>query len=188
MEKRVGDIMVPIMGFATVPADCTVKEAVTALARARQGCQVVLVMEDDKVAGMVGLKEVMRALDPVMFKRATYGGWTINPDWKEPVVIAGDFHERCAALAERAVKEIMAPLPRQLKAQDTIIKAAHIIAGSGQEALPVWQEDRLVGMVGIKEIFTEMIRELEGAGNGPKSKVIFADQFRRKARVTTTTG
>ncbi|MDQ0284994.1 CBS domain containing-hemolysin-like protein [Desulfofundulus luciae] len=184
MEKKVGDIMVPIVEFATVPAESTVKDAVAAL-KACRGYPLVLVLENDRAAGMVGLKEVLRGLDPVMFKKATYGGWTINPGWREPVLFTGHIQERCAALAERPVKEIMIPLPRQLRARDGIVKAAHIILSTGQEPVPVWQEDRLVGMVGMKEIFAEMVRELDRTRGGSRSKVIFADQFRRKAGVVT---
>ncbi|AEG16953.1 CBS domain containing protein [Desulfofundulus kuznetsovii DSM 6115] len=187
MEKRVGDVMVPIMEFAAVAGEATAKDAVAALKTGR-GYPVVLVLENGKVAGMIGLKEILRGLDPVMFKKDTYGGWTISPDWKEPVLFTGHFQERCAALAERPVKEIMVPVPRRLKAQDSIVKAAHIILSIGQEPVPVWEEDRLVGMVGMKEIFAEMVRELDSGGGGSRGKVIFADQYRRKARVTTTTG
>ncbi|MGB9826437.1 MAG: CBS domain-containing protein [Desulfofundulus sp.] len=187
MEKQVGDIMVPIMEFATVPGESTVKDAVIALKNGRR-YPVVLVLEKGRVAGLIGLKEILRGLDPVTFKKDTYGGWTVNPGWKEPVLYTGCFQERCEALAGRPVKEIMMALQPHLKTRDSILKAAHIILSAGREPVPVWQEDRLVGMVGMREIFTEIVRELGRTGSGSRNKVVFVNQFHRRAGVTTRNG
>ncbi len=183
MEKRVGELMVPIMELATVDGESMVREVVAALKVSRR-YPVVMVTENGKIAGMIGMKEILRGLNPVAFKKDAYGGWVVNPEWTEPVLLAGCFQERCADLAGRAAREIMVPVSRQLKVQDSALRAAHVIIRNAQEPVPVWEGDRLVGVVGMKEIFAEIVRELEvKCGRG---KVIFADRFRRKGNLNIT--
>lgn len=183
MEKKVGELMVPIMELATVDGESTVREVVAALKVCRR-YPVVLVTENGKIAGMIGMKEVLRGLNPVAFKKDAYGGWVVNPEWTEPVLLAGCFQERCADLAERPAREIMMPVSRQLKVQDSALKAAYVIIRNAQEPVPVWEGDRLVGVVGMKELFAEIVRELEVKGG--RGKVIFADRFRRKGSLNIT--
>lgn len=162
MEKKVKDIMAPIEGFPTVTMGAAVKDAVAVLGKAIEaepcmGHAAVLVMDDKTLVGTVGLKEILQAIEPLAFKGGTFRGWTVSGDGSPPLCLRGLFAEKCGALAARPVKEIMSPISRFIKTDDPLIKAVHALTLNALEAVPVWQESRVVGMVGNIDLFNEVL-------------------------------
>lgn len=161
MEKKVKDVMVSIERCPTVPPNGSVKEAVAVLIKAlgagpRSNNTSILVMENNTLVGLLGLKEVLHAIEPIVFKGGTYRGWTVSAEWSSPVFLKGLFTEKCKELSALKVREIMAPVTRLINSEDTLIKAVHTLVSGGFEAVPVWQDNRVVGMVGSVELFDEL--------------------------------
>ena len=172
MEKKVKDIMIPIEGFPTVQAGGTIKDVVSVLGQigSKDPCPgIVLVMENGKLAGTIGYREILQAVDPGM-KDRTYCGWTISEYWSPPVFMRGLFTEKCHALTSRLTREVMRPVSRFLNAEDTIIKAVHTLLNDGSEAVPVWQNGTVAGMVGCANIFNEVAAIEQSADNGGRSR------------------
>ena len=162
MEKRVKDIMIPVEGYPTVKVETTVKEVVALLAAAAlrepgPGMDLAVVMDRNTMVGTIGLNEIIQALDPAVLKAGIYRGWTIAADMAQPVFLRGLFTEKCSSLAGTPAREMMRPLARQLDGGDTLIKAVHVALKNGLDHVPVWQNDRVVGILGRKEIFNEVV-------------------------------
>lgn len=161
MEKKVKDIMVPIERYPTVPGGGSVKDAVAVLSKALEagtcaGNTLVLVTENNTLVGIVGFKEMMQAVEPTVFKGGTYRGWTVSGEWSSPLFLKGLFTEKCRALSELKVRDIMGPVTHLLNSDDTLIKAVHTLVSGGYEAIPVWQDGRVVGMLGSMEVIDEI--------------------------------
>lgn len=179
MEKRVKDIMLPIEGYPSVQADSTVKDAVTILNRAvlrKLGPRIdsVLVIDNNKMVGTIGLREILKAVEPA-YKGGTFRGWTVDDDWASPIFIKGLFTVNSSALADQTARKVMRPLQRLLNAEDTMVKAVHVLLQDCQDAVPVWQNDRVVGMVGYTDVFNEVVALQDGrqmdAGKGARNAV-----------------
>lgn len=160
MEKRVKDIMLPIENCPAVTGEASVKDAIGLLAKVLEagpctGGTTLLVMEKNTLTGTLGLKELMQAMDPAVFKGGTYRGWTVPAEMAPPLFLKGMFSEKCRDLSGRRVKDLMSPVPRLLDAEDTLIKAVHVLVEGGHENVPVWQGDRVVGLVGSLELVDE---------------------------------
>lgn len=161
MEKKVKDIMVPIERCPTVSARSSVKDAIAVLSKALEAgpCTnnlTLLVMENNVLVGTAGLKDILQAVEPTNFKGGTYRGWTVPADWSPPLFLRGMFTEKCKELANRRVGDVMSPVSRLVNAEDTLLKAVHTLASGGFDSVPVWQGDRVVGMVGNVEMIDEM--------------------------------
>lgn len=161
MEKKVKDIMVPIERCPTVTSGARVKDAMALLSKTMEagpcpGSVPLLVMENSTLTGLLGLREIVQAMEPRVFKGGTYRGWTVPAEMAPPLFLKGMFTEKCRDLAERRVKEIMSPVPRLLDAEDTLIKAVHTLVDANYDIVPVWQGDRVVGLVGSLEIIDEV--------------------------------
>jgi CBS domain-containing protein len=61
------------------------------------------------------------------------------------------------------VGDIMQRRFDRLSPTSTVLEAAHLMLLSGHEALPVMEEDRLVGMIAERDILSRVLRDLSGS-------------------------
>lgn len=190
MAEKVRDIMVPLEEAAVLPAKKPVKEALAALLKIRRGYRLLVVKERNRAVGLVGPREIMRALAPEGHRVLTIRGWTVTLEcnWLENILMRESVAERLEELADKPVKEIMAHLREELRVDDDIGKAARVLARSDREALPVWQGNRLVGLVGPKEILRALAEKMSLSTGAVSGKVIYLEEFQRKKEVTTNIG
>lgn len=161
MEKTVKDIMVSIDKHPRVSSTSSVKEAVAKLMEALKSRTFftntpLLVIENNNLVGLLGIKEVLRAINPVVFKEGVYRGWSTSDQWSQPLFLKGLFTEKSKEISDLEVKDIMRPVEQLLSLNDNLLKALHALTANGYEAIPVWQEGRIAGMVGIPEIIGEI--------------------------------
>ncbi|HHW42590.1 hypothetical protein GFC01_12650 [Desulfofundulus thermobenzoicus] len=184
MEKRVRDIMIPIRELPTMPLESRVREVVAVLcatlsAGAGRGYgTAVIILEGTRAVGLVGIREIMQAMEPVLFKNQTYAGWSIDREAVQPVSAPGLFTRRCTELAERPVREIMLPLTHRLEAEDHLDKALYFMVAGGMEVLPVWQWGLLVGIIRLWDLFKE-VAALSLPGRGQARVIALAGRKRR---------
>ncbi|MCL6477188.1 MAG: CBS domain-containing protein [Peptococcaceae bacterium] len=161
MEKSVKDIMVPLGKYPTIPASYSVKEAIAALIKSMksgtgQANTSLFVMENNTLVGVLGLREITKVLEPVVLKEGSYRGWTVSEKWTQPLFLKGLFTEKCKEIAELKVTDIMSPAARFLSINDSLLKAVHELVSNGFEVIPVRQDGRVAGMVGVMEILSEI--------------------------------
>ncbi|HBV99035.1 MAG: hypothetical protein JL50_18695 [Peptococcaceae bacterium BICA1-7] len=157
MEILVKDAMVAIGKYPSIPAGSNVKEALSILGKALSsgscpGSASLLVTENSTLLGILGLREILQAMYPTVFKAGTYRGWTVSDEWTPPLFLSSVFEEKCREILEYAVQDVMRPASHFLNLNDTLIKALHALVSNGYEVMPVWQDDRVVGIIGANEI------------------------------------
>ncbi|KJS01396.1 MAG: hypothetical protein VR68_05185 [Peptococcaceae bacterium BRH_c4a] len=158
MEKSVKDIMIPIEKFPTIPAGSSVKEVLGVLRKAMESGNnaTLLVMENNTLAGILSFREILQAVNPVVFKEGIYRGWSVTEELSVPLFLNGFFTEKCREISNLEVRDVMRPANQFLNLKDTLMKALHAFVTNGFEAVPVWQDGRIVGMVGPMEVIGEM--------------------------------
>ncbi|MFZ5590925.1 MAG: HPP family protein [Bacillota bacterium] len=161
-ERKVRDLMVDVEQYPAVTADATFKEVAAALKRSFQPAgsegppRAVLVYENNLLVGLVGLEDLLRAIEPQYLKGGNYRGWTVDSSWAIPVFWDGLFTERCLDAAERKVREIMHPVAFCVNADDPLIKAVYGMGKYQTNTLPVVEDERVIGMIRSIEIFQEI--------------------------------
>lgn len=158
MEKLVKDIFIPIEKYPAIQASCSVQEALEALRKAVESGSItsLLVMENNTLVGILGVREIVQALNPVVFKEGTYRGWSVSEELSVPLFMIGFFTEKCKEIAELEARDVMRAANQFLNLKDNLMKAVHAFATNGFSMVPVWQEGRVVGMVSPAEVIAEM--------------------------------
>ena len=160
-ERLVGDIMKPLTNLATVSAETTIKNAAYILKNAiisqsaGESLNYLLVFENKKLVGMLGIMDLLSATNPPDLKDQWFRGWNVS-GWTQPVAMKGMFGIRCRSLADRPVREILSPMTIMVKAGDTLDTAVGLMAEHHKETIPVVSGGSVVGIVRDVDIFTEM--------------------------------
>lgn len=187
MAGKMREIMIPLEGAAEIPAHRSVKDALLALLKLRRGYRLLAVKERGRVVGLVGTREVLRALAGEGQKVVNFRGWSVTLEcgWLEGLLGKATLEERLAELAGKPLREVMVRQEEKLQVEDDVGKAVQLLARSGQEALLVWQGNRPVGLVGPREILralAEMVNPREEGGTG---KIVYLEEYRGQGEVTT---
>lgn len=155
--------MIPVRNYRVVSHNCTVADAIKVLHRGYyqrniggQGHRSVIVSDDyGNPLGMVTFRSVLQALEP-FFAKAEH--LSVPTFWE------GLFTERCVSEARKSIKDIMHPINViALDANDTLIKAVHAMIKHKLGTLPVKKNNRLVGMIRVNELFSEVHDLVVGA-------------------------
>jgi CBS domain containing-hemolysin-like protein len=165
------DLMVPLSEYATVKEDATMQEVAAALkaaqARFDRGPyphQAVLVLDNqDKVVGKVGLIDILRALEPKydqlvqpssrlhtgftrQFLKSLMGHYEL---WQQPL---GDI---CRIAADRKVKNFMVT-PSEGEFVDetaTLDEAIHQLVMGHHQSVLVLRQKKIVGILRLTDVF-----------------------------------
>jgi len=159
-EKKVGDLMISLRNYKVISKDCTIEDAVKVLhntfyqrGKGGQGHRSVIVCDEHgNPLGLVTFRSILQALEP-FFARAQ--------NLSIPVFWDGLFSERCRGEATKNVEEIMHPINViTLDVNDTLIKAVHAMIKHKIGTLPVKNNNRIVGMVRVNELFEEVYGQM----------------------------
>jgi len=155
LEKKVGDIMIPIRNYKIVSENCTVEDAVKVLYRSfyqrgkgGSGHKSIIVCDNNgNHLGLVDFRSILRTLEP---RYAKFQKCAVSVFWE------GLFNDKCKSQSVKVVKDIMQPIDSiTLDANDPLIKAVLVMNGKKLDILPVKKNNRIVGMVRERELFEE---------------------------------
>jgi CBS-domain-containing membrane protein len=163
-EKKIRDIMVPLDGFLTVytsdsfeSAVATLKKAIDSTRGPGSGHPHLLAYENNVLIGLVRISDLLEAIRPQFLTGSTYRGWDIGNEWQIPVFWEGLFTERTReAIDNKTVKDILYPVSYSVEADDPLIKAVYGMTRYMVNALPVTEDGRVTGIIGVKELFHEI--------------------------------
>ena len=163
-EKKIRDIMTPLDSFLTVyPSDsfesavATLKKAIDSAEGQESKQPNLLVYENNTLIGLVRISDLLEAIKPQFLKGNTYRGWNMGSEWQIPVFWEGLFTERTReALDNKTVRDILYPVSYSVEADDPLIKAVYGMTRYMVNALPVAEDDRTIGIIGIQELFHEI--------------------------------
>ena len=150
-EKKVRDLVIPLSDYPHMPYWGTLKEAIVQLNVAYEtGHHTVLVFDEAyKLVGMLSQKDILRGLEPRFAQH-----------YEDGVPIAWDDLLRSGSEKRlvQSIKEFMSEITAKTDAQDSILKASHIMLQKEAYLLPVMEGDKLIGVVRMGELFQEITK------------------------------
>lgn len=177
--KTVSDLMVPVAQFAVVKAEDSVREAVRRLTKVflrehddERVRTILVVDEDQKLVGLLSFRKILKSLVPEALGtlRERLRSLGISTAFAEAGFedLAGaraEFNARVMEEAQMQVKEIMTVVSRGVETDTPLVEAIRIKFKQDLQVLPVYQGDRLVGVLRDVELFLALAEALgiEGA-------------------------
>ena len=148
-NKKVKDLVIPLSEYPHMPYWATLKEAIVQLNVAHEtGHHTVLVFDEAyKLVGMLLQKDILKGLVPKFAQHHEEGG----PIAWDDLLKAGSEHR-----LSRPIKEFMSEVVARLNADDSILKASHIMLHNDAYLLPVIEEKKLIGVVRMGDLFHEI--------------------------------
>jgi CBS domain-containing protein len=171
LEKKVRDLMIPVSDYSITSPDRTLQEAI--LDMRKKYCQVDesqecteaghrtgLVMMDDKLVGIIDFQTVMRALMPEIAGKLSDKlaalGLSIafaEADAHNLDEARAGFKERVLQNARTKVGDIMLKLRGHIDADADLIKALKLMHRNKVTVLPVFEGDKVVGVLRDSDLF-----------------------------------
>jgi CBS domain-containing protein len=178
--KKVKDLVIPLNEYPHMLYSGTLREAIEKLNVAFEtGHHTVLVFDEaQNLVGMLSEKDILKGLEPKFAQQYQKG---IPMFWDELLQSESGSEKRLA----RPVKEFMKKETRvtidaehsvfkvwdatevgwpfktvAIDAQDSILKASHIMLQEGVYVLPVMEGDKMIGVVRMGDLFYHISRKV----------------------------
>ena len=147
--KKVKDLIIPISEYPHMPYWGTLREAIVQLNVAYEtGHHTVLVFDEAyKLMGMLFQKDILKGLEPKFAQHYEEG---VPIAWDDILKSGGQQR------LERPIKEFMSEVKEKIHAEDSVLKASHIMCQKDVYLLPVMEGDKLIGVVGMSDLFHEI--------------------------------
>lgn len=177
-EKKVKDIMIPIENYATTKPDETLKEGVLILKRSQcvfdqricteAGPRTIFVTEGQKLVGILDFKQILKVLIPDVSGNISGIVWPLGGSkgleesdgihLDEPSV---SVIEKIRQNAEVKVKNIMLKVKGSIDADSDLLDALKLLFKNKITKLPVYEKNKLVGVVRDTDLFLSVAKILE---------------------------
>ena len=148
-SKKARDLAIPISDYPHMPYWASLKEAIVQLNVAYDtGHHTVLVFDEAyKLVGMLLQKDILRGLEPKFAKHHEDG---VPIAWDD--LLKAGSEKRLA----RPIKEFMSQAAVKVDAEDSILKASHIMLEKDAYLLPVMEGEKLIGVIRMGDLFHEI--------------------------------
>jgi predicted transcriptional regulator len=161
----VRDLVIPIEKYPHVNEYHSLHDAVAAIISYTYGTNdrirydELLVFNDrNQLSGLVTLQDILQCLHPrlkeVSKGRKFEGKKQEFPDLT--ILWEGSFFVECTKGSKLLIKDCMSPIKHIVKGDDPVLKALAIMLKTKEVILPVIDEDRITGVIRLKEIFKEI--------------------------------
>lgn len=166
--KSVRELMVDVFEFPHIPYWFTIRQAIGIVKKSLIGSEkchqpmAVLVFDEKyNLLGTVGLKELLRGLEP-RFLKATTAKAQVLPEDESGLALVWDtlFDSKTREMAERPLSEVMVPAKVFVRPDDPVTKAAYLMVHNDLALLPVLDGKKFVGVVRLVEVFSALSEAL----------------------------
>ena len=158
-QKKVREVMIPLKDYPHIPQWFTLRQAVAIVrestikyAGVYKPRAVLVFDKEHRLAGILTIRDLLKGLQfdflqgEVPVPAAATMGDLLGPDIKQQ--------------AERPVKEVMSPIKASVQADASLVQALFAIIKENVGTVPVLEDDKVVGMVRLTELFLEISREI----------------------------
>lgn len=171
VERRVGEVMIPLAEYTVLGLEATLAEAVTALRNSfaarlatgrimETGHRSVLVMDGDgQCRGIVALADLLKAIMPAYLSAPRPS--TADAVQFSPMFWQGMFNRASTELAGRRIRELMSPLPPTVSGAASLMEAAYLMVSRRARRLVVMDCGRPTGVIREQDLFFEMVRLMD---------------------------
>ena len=148
-EKRLKDLLIPLSDYPHMPYWGTLREAIAQLNLAYEtGHHTVLVFDEAyKLVGMLSQKDIIRGLVPKFAEHYEEG----VPVFWDDLLTSGS--QKRLALP---IEQFMSRVKAMGDAEDSILKAAHVLLQENTYLLPIMENGKLTGVVRMGDLFQEV--------------------------------
>ena len=170
LRKKVNELMIPIKDYVVTSPDKTLQETILEMRKVycevetgkctEAGHRTGLVMTDDKLVGIVDFQSIMRALMPEIAgklsdKLAALGISIAfaEADAHDLDAAKAGFKERVLQNASTKVGDVMLKLRGQIDADAELMKALKLMHKNRVTVLPVFEGDKVVGVLRDSDLF-----------------------------------
>ncbi len=170
VERKVGDVMVPIESYSTINQDQTVKDAILKLkdsfsttvttSRIMETLHRSMLVFDDKgkVKGVLTPGDIIEGLKPA-YLRAPKISMADTIEFS-PMFWTGMFSTQVKDLAKMKIKQIMSPAPPAIDAGENLMEAAHAMMENKVARLAVTRGGEVVGVIRHQDMFFEIEKRM----------------------------
>jgi CBS-domain-containing membrane protein len=158
-EKKIKELMTPLTDYPHIPYWFTIKQAVAIAKKAALEIEgksepATLLIFDEKyhLLGSLTLEELIRGLQKKFFLSTG----SVSQEEDAPFLREGLFTKSIREEAQKPVSEIMSPVIESVTPDDSLIKAIGIMSEKNLALLPVIENDVLMGIIRLPEIFNEL--------------------------------
>lgn len=177
---KVKELMVPLKGYATVPREATLREAVLALEKAQMTLdpsqhkhRAILVLDESgKVVSKITMKNILVALEPNygkvegmdVLERSGFSPDLIKDMLEDSVLWAEPAQFFCERAAKLKVSDfIQAPAEGEyIDDNASLGEAIHQLVVSPFHSLLVSSGDEVVGILRLSDVFTKICDIIKG--------------------------
>ncbi len=167
-EKRVGDIMIGLADYPTLPVWATMREAIELMSTAQLDVggrkslpRTILLFDlDGSLSGTVRRRDLVRGLEPKFLVsqpldyRKKLFDVSIDPNLS--MLSYDHLVDGVREQAKRPITDVMRPFDRTVEYDDHIIKAVYEMVTIDRSLLPVVQKNKVVGVVRTTDLFREL--------------------------------
>jgi len=157
----VRDHLIPIAKYPSLKETQTLSEAVQVILSYTCGndrlmfSEILVLNDQNQLVGHLNLQSILKALDKRLAdipevkghegKGAQFPNLSIL--WED------SFFHTCPLKRDIPIRDVMQSTHRYVKSGDSLIKALSIILQSHEDALPVMENDSIIGVIRLEEIF-----------------------------------
>ena len=170
LDKKVKDLMIPINKYVVTSPETTLQETILEMQKVycevetgkctEAGHRTGLVMTDSKLVGIVDFQSIMRALMPEIAgklsdKLAALGISIAfaEADAHDLDAAKAGFKERVLHNAKTKIGDVMLKLKGQIESDAEIMKALKLMYKNKVTVLPVFEGDKVVGVLRDSDLF-----------------------------------
>lgn len=169
MSGSVGEYAIPLADYPHVRANATLHDLFATLKEkydsAEQFRSVLVLDSQDRLVGMLGLRDLLHALLPDYLRQQTarFEGKADDISalallWQE------DCAEQCRKAAALPARASITPIKATVTPADPLAKAVFLFATQGVNILPVVEAGRITGVLRIVDVLSEVARTVLAAG------------------------
>jgi CBS-domain-containing membrane protein len=167
-QMLVKNFVIPLKRFPHVEESKTLHEAIAVLSSFTCGpsermrySEILVINSANQLTGHATLENILQGLDPHL--RPNVAGFQgKEADYPNLTALWGDsFFKECRGKFQRSIKEFMSPLPKSVKAGDSVLKALSIMLYARASVLPVLEQEDVIGIIRLEEIFGAIVRRCD---------------------------
>jgi CBS-domain-containing membrane protein len=167
-DLLVRNFFIPLSRFPSINEEKTLHDAIMTLNSFTCGpsermrySEILVLNANNQLVGHATIGRILEGLDPNLSahvagfqgKRGEFPNLT--------ALWGGSFFTECRSKFQESVKGFMAPLPKAVKAGDSVLKALSIMLSAGETVLPVLEQDEVIGVIRLEEIFGAVVRRCD---------------------------
>ena len=160
INKTVSEFTIPLEAYPHLQDDQTLQDAINivhlfACNDYLQFAEVLILNDKKQVIGQVTVHEILQGIEPRLLKKEE------NPDFEGleidypnlAILWEDSFFKECHKRVDKPIKEFLSPIKATVKASDPLLKALYIMTHTNENNLPVLEDNKVVGMIRINEVF-----------------------------------